>query len=239
MNRITSISHSVATKKRTKKSIYTWFTGSTLIVLLIAVLVLNGRISTASSHEITQSFPLAYDATGAMLDAVVFPTYADQRIQSPFAQFDASAAMLDAVVFSHQVRPALQGLAYDATGAMLGAVVFPTDADQQVSIPTTQGLIYDATGAMLDAVVFKHQVRPALQGLAYDATGAMLNAVVFPTYADQQVNIPTSQGLAYDATGAMLDAVVFTHQVRPVSYPLWYDATEAMLEAVVFPKFPE
>jgi hypothetical protein len=214
MNRITSISHSAAIKNRTKNSIYSWFTGSALIVLLIAVLVLNGRISTASSHEITQSFPLAYDATGAMLDAVVFPTYADQRIQSPFAQYDATAAMLDAVVLSHQVRPALQGLAYDATGAMLGAVVFPTNADQQVSIPTTQGLIYDATGAML-------------------------GAVVFPTYSDQQVSIPTSQGLVYDATGAMLEAVVFTHQVRPVSYPLWYDATGAMLEAVVFPKFPE
>jgi hypothetical protein len=184
MDKITSMPHSAAVKNRAKKSIYAWLTGSTLIVLLTAFLVLNGRISTASSHEITQSFPVAYDATGAMLNAVVFPTYADQRIQSSLAQYDASAAMLDAVVFSHQVRP-------------------------------------------------------ALQGLAYDATGAMLNAVVFPTYADQQVNIPTSQGLAYDATGAMLDAVVFTHQVRPVSYPLWYDATGAMLEAVVFPKFPE
>jgi hypothetical protein len=141
-----------------KKSIYTWFTGAALIILLIALLILNGRVSMVSSVEITQSFPLAYDATGAMLDAVVFPMYGDEQIQSPLAQYDDSGAMLDAAVFTHQVRSALHWLAYDATGAMLGAVVFPTYSDQQVSIPTSLGLVYDATGVMLDAVVLTNQV---------------------------------------------------------------------------------
>jgi hypothetical protein len=51
---------------------------------------------------------LAYDATGAMLSAVVLPTYNDQL----------------------RVMPVQQGLAYDATGAMLKAVVFPKYPDR-------------------------------------------------------------------------------------------------------------
>jgi hypothetical protein len=94
---------------QSKKPLAAWFAGAALIVLLVAFLVLSGRVTTASSKEIAQSFPLTYDATGAMLDAVVFPTYSDQRIQSPSAQYDATGAMLDAVVFSHQLRPAFRG----------------------------------------------------------------------------------------------------------------------------------
>jgi uncharacterized lipoprotein YajG len=133
MNKITSIPNSVPTVDKSKKSLQNWFAVTALIVLLVALLLLNGRViatqTMASSKEVTQSFPLGYDATGAMLDAVVFPTYLDQRIQSPLAQ-------------------------YDATGSMLNAVVFPTYSDQRMTVPISQGLSYDATGAMLEAVVF-------------------------------------------------------------------------------------
>jgi hypothetical protein len=169
---------------QSKQPLQGWFAVAALIVLLIAFLVLSGRVTTASSAELAQSFPLTYDATGAMLDAVVFPTYSDQRIQSPSSQYDATGAMLDAVVFSHQLRPAFQGLAYDATDTMLDAVVFPTYSDQQVIVPVLQGLAYDATGSMLNAVIYSHQVRPVSYPLGYDATGAMLKAVVFPKYPD-------------------------------------------------------
>jgi hypothetical protein len=216
MDKIRSYPTSVPVENRSNKLRKAWITGTALIVLLITLVALNARAAAtqtlAGSQDKTQSFALAYDATGAMLDAVVF---------------------------SHQVQPAFSGLAYDATGAMLAAVVYPTYSDQQWAVPISQGLAYDATGAMQDAVVFSHQVQSAFSGLAYDATGAMLAAVVFPAYSDQQVTVPTSPASAYDATGAMLNAVVFSHQVRPVSYPLWYDATGAMLEAVVFPKYPE
>jgi hypothetical protein len=156
VKRNTSIQNSVPTVNESKKSPQTWFAGTVLIVLLAALLVVNGRVTTASHKEIPRPFSQAYDATGAMLDAVVFPAYSDQRIQSPLAQ-------------------------YDATGAMLDFVVFPTHSDQQVSL---QGLAYDALGTMLHAVVYSHQVRTDSYPLWYDATEAMLEAVVFPKYPD-------------------------------------------------------
>jgi hypothetical protein len=67
-----------------------------------------------------------------MLDAVVCPTYSDQQVFAPALQglsYDATGTMLNAVVFSHQVRPAFYPLRYDATGAMLEAVVFPKYPD--------------------------------------------------------------------------------------------------------------
>jgi hypothetical protein len=43
--------------------------------------------------------------------------------------YDATGTMLNAVVYSHQVRPVSYPLWYDATGAMLEAVVFPKYPD--------------------------------------------------------------------------------------------------------------
>jgi hypothetical protein len=161
MDKIRSYPTSVPAENRLNRLRKAWITGTALIVLLITLVALNARAaatqSLAGSQDITQSFPLPYDATGAMLDAVVF---------------------------SHQVQPAFSGLAYDATGAMLEAVVFPTYADQPVLALPSPGLAYDATGAMLSAVVFSHQVRPVSYPLWYDATGAMLEAVVFPKYSE-------------------------------------------------------
>jgi hypothetical protein len=153
-------------------NIYLWvLTGAALIALVSVLLVVLERTNssvTPSSVAVPQSYPLAYDATGAMVDAIVFPTYSDQL----------------------RVMPVQPGLAYDATGAMLSAVVLPTYNDQLRIMPAQQGLAYDATGAMLNAVVLptyngQLRVMPVKQGLVYDATGAMLEAVVFPKYPDR------------------------------------------------------
>jgi hypothetical protein len=116
-------------------NIYLWvLTGAALIALVSVLLVVLERTNssvTPSSVAVPQSYPLAYDATGAMVDAIVFPTYSDQLRGMP-------------------VQP---GLAYDATGAMLSAVVLPTYNDQLRIMPVQPGLAYDATGAMLSAVV--------------------------------------------------------------------------------------
>jgi hypothetical protein len=82
------------------------------------------------SHQVIRpiSQGLAYDATGVMLNAIVFPTYSDQRVSIPASQglaYDATGAMLNAVIFSNQVRPVSYPVWYDATGEMLKAVVFP------------------------------------------------------------------------------------------------------------------
>jgi hypothetical protein len=109
-------------------------TGVALIALVSVLLVVLERTTpsvTPSSVAVPQSIPLAYDATGAMLDAIVLPTYNDQL----------------------RIMPVQQGLAYDATSAMLSAIVLPTYTEQLRVMPVQQGLAYDATGAMLEAVV--------------------------------------------------------------------------------------
>jgi hypothetical protein len=141
---------------QSKKHIPNWLIGSVLLIVL-ALLILGARWITQAAPASAlgaPSVPLAYDATGAMLNSVVFPKYREQRIHSAASRYDATGAMLNAVVFSHEA--------------------------QRVSRP----LAYDATGAMLNAVVFSHEARLASRPLPYDATGAMLEAVVFPTYPE-------------------------------------------------------
>jgi hypothetical protein len=138
-----------------KKHTVHWILLSLMLIVLSSLLVIKLIAQPVSTTALSgPSVPLAYDATGAMLNSVVFPTYPDRRVQSPAALYDATGAMLDAIVLSNQVRP--------------------------VSRP----LAYDATGVMLNALVFSNQVRPAPRNLPYDATGAMLEAVVYPKYPE-------------------------------------------------------
>lgn len=163
---------------QSKKHTVHWMLLSVMLIALSSLFVLKLTAQPVATTALpAPSVPLAYDATGAMLNSVVYPTYPDQRVQSPAALYDATGAMLNAIVFSNQVRPASRALPYDATGAMLNAIVL----SNQVR-PISRPLAYDATGSMLNAIVFSNQVRPAYRNLPYDATGAMLEAVVYPKY---------------------------------------------------------
>jgi hypothetical protein len=138
-----------------KKHTAHWILLSVMLIVLSSLLVIKMIAQPVATTALpAPSVPLAYDATGAMLNSVVFPTYPDRRVQSSPALYDATGAMLNAIVFSHQVRP------------------------------VSKALPYDATGAMLNAIVLSNQVRPAARNLPYDATGAMLEAVVYPKYPE-------------------------------------------------------
>jgi hypothetical protein len=136
-----------------KKHTTYWILLSVMLIVLSSLLAIKLAAQPVVTTALpAPSVPLAYDATGAMLNSVVFPTYPDRRIQSPAALYDATGAMLNAIVLSNQVRP------------------------------VSKALPYDATAAMKNAIVFSNQVRPVSRPLAYDATGAMLEAVVYPKY---------------------------------------------------------
>jgi hypothetical protein len=164
-----------------KKHIPT-FLATMLLIVLIGLLALNVQFNArpaAISVLPPAAAPLAYDATGAMLNAVVYPHYPEQRTYAHVEQYDATGVMQNAIVYAHRVRPVSRPLAYDATGAMLSSIVF----SNQVR-PVSRPLAYDATGAMLNSIVFTNQVRPISRPLPYDATGTMLEAVVFPKYPE-------------------------------------------------------
>jgi hypothetical protein len=130
-----------------------WILLSVMLIVLSSLFVIKLTAQPAATTALpAPSVPLAYDATGTMLNSVVFPTYPDRRVQSPAALYDATGAMQKAIVLPNQVRPVSRPLAYDATAAMLNAIVLP------------------------------NQVRPAPRNLPYDATGTMLEAVVYPKY---------------------------------------------------------
>jgi hypothetical protein len=165
-----------------KKHVPTWVLVSMGMIVLIGLLVLNGQFNarpTVTSVLPPLAAPLVYDATGAMLNAVVYPHYPEQRIYAHIEQYDATGAMQNAIVYAHQVRPISKALAYDATGAMQNAIVYA----HQVQ-PVSRPLAYDATATMLNSIVLSNQVRPVSRPLPYDATGAMLEAVVFPKYPE-------------------------------------------------------
>jgi hypothetical protein len=164
-----------------KKHLPTWVIASLLLIVLTGLAVLSAQwiARPAATAALPAPAPLAYDATGAMLNAVVYPTYPQQRAQSSAVLYDATGAMLNAIVLPNQVRPVSKALAYDATAAMQNAIVLPNQVR-----PAQRGLAYDATGAMLNAIVLPNQVRSAPRNLPYDATGAMLEAVVYPKYPE-------------------------------------------------------
>jgi hypothetical protein len=138
-----------------KKHATHWILLSVLLIVLSSLFVIKLTAQPVTTTALSApSVPLAYDATGAMLNSVVYPTYPDRRVQSPAALYDATGAMLNAIVFSNQVRP------------------------------VTRVLPYDATAAMQNAIVLSNQVRPAARNLPYDATGTMLEAVVYPKYPE-------------------------------------------------------
>jgi hypothetical protein len=167
-------------QRHPKKHTAHWILLSVMLIVLSSLLVIKLIAQPVATTALSApSVPLAYDATGAMLNSVVFPTYPDQRVQSPAALYDATGAMLDAIVLSNQVRPASKALPYDATAAMQNAIVL----SNQIR-PVSRPLAYDATGAMLNAILFSNQVRPASPNLPYDATGTMLEAVVYPKYPE-------------------------------------------------------
>lgn len=97
-----------------------------LVAILLAALAIFflSREVTAERNSAAGSWH--YDATGAMLEAVVLPS-----------KLSASTSKV---------------MVYDATGEMLGAVVFSWEQNAA----TPQSSFYDATGVMLDAVVFPH-----------------------------------------------------------------------------------
>jgi hypothetical protein len=163
-----------------KKHTAYWILLSVMLIVLSSLVALELTAQPVATTALpAPSVPLAYDATGAMLNSIVYPTYPDRRVQSPAALYDATGAMLNAIVLSNQVRPVSRPLAYDATASMLNAIVL----SNQVR-PVSRPLAYDATGVMLNALVFSNQVRPAPRNLPYDATGAMLEAVVYPKYPE-------------------------------------------------------
>jgi hypothetical protein len=144
-----------------------------LLVLLPLALGIFLAARLASEGPIA-STPTVYDATGAMLNAVEFPTDPDLSARAS-NRYDATGAMLDAIVQPNEVAAPVSNR-YDATGAMLDAIVVPADPQQSAS-PALQ---YDATGAMLDTVVFPGDPDlPTSMGSHYDATKAMFDAVEF------------------------------------------------------------
>jgi hypothetical protein len=89
-----------------KKHTAHWILLSVMLIVLSSLFVIKLIAQPVATTALpAPSVPLAYDATGAMLNSVVFPTYPDRRVQSPPALYDATGAMLNAIVFSNQVRP--------------------------------------------------------------------------------------------------------------------------------------
>jgi hypothetical protein len=132
---------------------------SALLVTLFA-LASTPQMASARAYR-----PFVYDATGAMLDAIVLEAV---PVRQPF-YYDATAVMMDAITAKpvSVTRPFF----YDATGAMLDAITA-----RPVSV--TRPYFYDATGAMLDAITARpvSVTRPYF----YDATEVMLRNIVLP-----------------------------------------------------------
>jgi hypothetical protein len=67
-----------------KKHATQWILLSVLLIVLSSLFVIKLTAQPVATTALpAPSVPLAYDATGAMLNSVVFPTYPDQRVQSP------------------------------------------------------------------------------------------------------------------------------------------------------------
>lgn len=122
---------------------------STITVLILVLLISSLTVAARGFQEEEQEFkPIpAYDATGAMLKAVVFPRYPERR-SGIVRAYDATGAMISAVVLPHEAQPAAFSPVYDATGVMLAAVVLPHEAQPAAFRP-----VYDATATMLSAIV--------------------------------------------------------------------------------------